>query len=93
MSLLNVNVKLTSKVLSNQIKNLLPNLISTNQNAHVTNRFIIQGDRLISGILEMTDILDMESYLLTVNIEKAFDSLDHHFLLAILEKYGCLFLS
>ena len=66
----------------------MPNLISTNQNAHVTNRFIIQGDRLISGILEMTDILDMESYLLTVNIEKAFDSLDHHFLLAILEKYG-----
>ena len=36
----------------------------------------------------MTDILNMEGYLLTIDIEKAFDSVDHYFLLAILEKYG-----
>ena len=36
----------------------------------------------------MTDILNMEGYLLTTDIEKAFDSVDHYFLLAILEKYG-----
>ena len=44
--------------------------------------------KLISDILEMTDILSMEGYLLTVDIEKAFDSVGHYFLLAILEKYG-----
>ena len=32
----------------------------------------------------MTEILNMEGYLLT----KVFDSVDHYFLLAILEKYG-----
>ena len=36
----------------------------------------------------MTDILNTEGYLLAIDIEKAFDSVDHHFLLAILEKYG-----
>ena len=36
----------------------------------------------------MAHILTMESYLLTTDIEKAFDSVDHYFLLAILEKYG-----
>ena len=36
----------------------------------------------------MTDILNMEGYPLTIDIEKAFDSVDHYFLLAILEKYG-----
>ena len=36
----------------------------------------------------MTDILNMESYLLTIGIEKTFESADHCFLLAILEKYG-----
>ena len=88
MSLLNVDVKLTSKVLSNRIKNLLPNLISNNQNAYVANRFIREGGRLISDNLEMRNILNMEDYLLTKDIEKAFDFVDHCFLLAILEKYG-----
>ena len=44
ISLLNVDVKLVSKVLSNRIKNLLRNLISTNKNAYVTNRFISEGE-------------------------------------------------
>ena len=41
--LLNADVKLISKVLSNRINNLLPNLISNNQNAYVANRFISKG--------------------------------------------------
>ena len=36
----------------------------------------------------MTDILNMQSYLLTIDIEKAFDSFNHYFLLVIPEKYG-----
>ena len=36
----------------------------------------------------MTDILNMEGYLLAIDIEKAFDSVDHYILLAILKKYG-----
>ena len=70
------------------MKNLLPNLISTNQNGYVTNIFISEGGRLIPDILEMTDILNMEGYLLTVEIEKSFDSVDQYFLLVILEKYS-----
>ena len=66
MSLLNVDVKWILKVLSNRIKNLLPNLISNNQNAYVAYRFISEGVRLISDILEMTDILNMEGYLLMI---------------------------
>ena len=88
ISLLNVGVKLLSKVLSNRIKNLLPNLILTNRNAYVTDRFMSERGRLISDILEMTGHLNMEGYLLTIGIEKAFDSVDRYFLLAILEKYG-----
>ena len=72
---------------TNRIKNLLQNLISNNQNAYVAKRFISEGSRLLSDILEMTDILNMEGYLLTRDIEEAFDSVDHYFLLAILEKY------
>ena len=88
ISLLNVDVKLISKVLSNRIKNLLPNLISNNQNAYVANRFISEVGRLIFDFLEMTYILNMEGCLLKIDTVKAFASVDHWFLLAILEKYG-----
>ena len=73
---------------SNRAKNLLPNLISNNQNSYVANRFISERGRLISDILEMTDILNMEGYLLKIDIEKAFYSVDNYLFLAILEKYG-----
>ena len=88
ISLLNVAVKLISKVLLNRIKNLFLSLISNNQNTYVANRFMSEGDRLISNILYMADILNMEGYLLTIGAEKAFDSVDRYFLLAILDKYG-----
>ena len=82
-SLLNVDVKLISKVLSNQIKNLLSNLTSSNQSAYVINRFISGGSISISDIF-----LNIECYFFPIDIEKAFCSIDHYFLLANLEKYG-----
>ena len=36
----------------------------------------------------MSDVLDIPGYLVTMDIEKAFDSLDHDFLLSILKKFG-----
>ena len=36
----------------------------------------------------MSDILDIPGYLVTMVIEKAFDSLDHDFLLSILKKFS-----
>ena len=52
------------------------------------NRFIGEGGRLISDILEMSESLNLKGYIVTVDIEKAFDSLSHSFLLACLKKYG-----
>ena len=63
-------------------------MVSTNQNVYETNIFISEEGILISDILETTDNLNMEGYLLTTDTKKAFDSVDHYILLAILEKYG-----
>ena len=40
-----------------------------------------ESGRLISDVIEMCGILDISGYLVTMDIEKAFDSLDHDFLL------------
>ena len=54
ISLLNVGAKLISKALAERVKNVIPSLVSNNQIAYVNNRFISEGGRLISDILEMT---------------------------------------
>ena len=88
ISLLNVDVKLLTKALASKIKNVLPILIKSDQTAYVANRFIGESARLISDILEMTQQFNINGFLVTVDIEKAFDSMDHNFLFAVLEKFG-----
>ena len=74
ISLLNVNYKVIAKALATRFKKTLPELISFQQTVYVKNRFICEGGRLISDILEMNESLNLKGYIVTVDIEKAFDS-------------------
>ena len=83
-----MDYKIISKALAASLKKVLPNLISPQQTAYVKNRFIGESGRLIADIIEITDILSKEGSLVTMDIEKAFDSLDHTFVIFVLEKFG-----
>ena len=52
----------------------------------MSNIFIGEIGRLIADIIEITDVLHKEGFLVT--IEKAFDSLDHTFANSVLKKFG-----
>jgi len=86
--LINFDAKLLSKVLAERLKSVLPSLIMPDQTAYVANRFLGESVRLISDVLETTKKLNIGGFMLTIDIEKAFDSVDHTFLFAILEKQG-----
>ena len=73
ISLLNVDYKIISKALTSRLKKVLPDLISLQQTAYVGNRFIGESSRLIADIIEITDVLNKEGILVTMDIEKAFD--------------------
>ena len=88
ISLLNVNAKIISKAMALRLKNVLPSIISTNQTAYVNKRCISESGRLISDILEICDKQKIGGFLVTMDIEKAFDSLVHNFLLTVLAKFG-----
>ena len=88
ISLLNVDTKIISKCLAKRLVPVLPTIVSPDQTAYVKGRFIGESTRLISDILELSDIENIPGYLLTADIEKAFDSIDHTFLLSCLQKYG-----
>ena len=70
------------------MKNVLPELISSNPTAFVKKRCINESGRLTSDLIEMCDILHIPDYLVAMDIEKACDSLDHDFLLSVLKKFG-----
>ena len=50
------------------------------------NRCINGGVRLTTDLLEMTEVLNKESLLVTFDFEEAFDCVNYHFLIAILKK-------
>ena len=88
ISLLNIDTKMLSKVLASKVRKVLPSIIKCDQTAYVANRFIGESIRMTSDILELTKKLKIGGFILTMDIEKAFDSVDHVFLLAVLEKMG-----
>ena len=86
ISLLNTDLKIFSKILATKLKSVLPSLIISQQTVYVQNRYIGEAGRLISDILDISDKLSVDGYLITVDIEKALDSLDHEFLLVVFKK-------
>ena len=73
-------MKLISKVLASRLTSVISSIVNENQVAYVNNRFISECGRLISHILEITNSLDIEGILMTVDIQKAIDSVIHSFL-------------
>lgn len=65
-----------SKTLAIKLKKVLPTLISFNQTAYVKKRFISDRMRLISEI-ELSNALNIDGFLVTVDIEKAVDSVNY----------------
>ena len=77
ISLLNFDLKMISKFLATRVKKVLSNLIDAGQAAYVNERFIGESGRLIDNVIKVCDIQKISGYLLTVDFEKAFDSLNH----------------
>ena len=79
---MNVDYKIICKALASRFNKVLPNLILLQQIAYVEKRFIGESGRLIADIIETTIILNIEGFLVRMNIEEVFDSLDNTFVLA-----------
>ena len=56
--------------MATSLKETLSKLISFQQTLYVKKRFVDEGGRLISDILEMIERLNLKGYIVTVDIEK-----------------------
>ena len=87
ISLLNPDIKILSKALSKKSKEGLTCRISAKQTAYVQNKNISESRRLISDIVEIINIRQIKDFLVTMDIENAFYSLDHKFLVSVSKKF------
>ena len=88
ISLLNTDYKLLAKCLAMRLKKILPNIINHDQTGYLKGRFIGENIRNIEDILFYTEKFQLPGIMVTIDFEKAFDSLNWSFLDACLEHFN-----
>ena len=88
ISLLSVDYKILTKILSNRLKTILPHIISEEQNCSVPRRTIFNNLFLIRDTIKFSKEKNIKFYLSQIDQEKAFDKVDHDFLYKTMEKMG-----
>lgn len=87
IALMNVDVKILTKLLSMRLVTVLPTIIHKSQ-AAVYGRTIDSNIHMVRDIIDMVNKDDDEAALLFIDQEKAFDRVNHAFLYKVLRKFG-----
>ena len=85
---MNVDTKIASEALALRMRQVIPSIINYDQTAYVKDRFIGESIRLIDNILGHAEHENLDGILFAVDMEKAFDSLEHSFIFATLTRSG-----
>ena len=79
ISLLCTDQKILTKILANRLKQILPNIISKEQNYSVPQRTIFNNLFLIRDLIKYQKEKKNKFYLLQIDQQKAFDKIDRPF--------------
>ena len=88
ISLLSIFYKIVSSCIAERIKSVLPYLIHADQKGFLSGRYIGESIRLLYDILFQTHSDNVPGQLLLLDFEKAFDSINHDYLGAVLSRFG-----
>lgn len=88
ISLCNTVYKIFSKILAKRLKGLLPKLISKEQIGFVLGRSILDGILTIQETIHFASKNKEACMFMKLDIQKAYDMVDWHFLCKVLEAFG-----
>lgn len=88
VSLLCTDYKLLSKVLARRLKKVMEQIIHRDQTYCVPSRLITDNNAVIRDVLNLSGSLDCELGLISLDQEKAFDLVEHHYLWQTLQAFG-----
>ena len=77
-----------SKAIARRIEPILSKLVHPNQTGFIKGRYIGENVRLISDIMEQTQVNNTPGILISVDFKKAFDSLEWSFIQSALKKFN-----
>ena len=80
--------KLASAVIANRFKKVLNNLVHENQKVFIAGRYLGENVRLIYDVLFETKKQNIPGLLLSVDFEKAFDTVTWSFIMEVLEYFN-----
>ena len=88
ISLLNTDYKLASKIITERLKKVMSSIVHQDQTCGVVGRSIFSNLHLIRDALDMINKTTEPAILVSLDQEKAFDRVDHDFMLRVLAKFG-----
>ena len=88
LTLLNCDYKIATKAIANRLKNVIRNLINSDQTGFTKSRFIGENIRLIDSIICFAKEKNIPGLLLFSDFEKAFDTLECPFIMKTLQYFG-----
>lgn len=88
ISLLNVNYKITSKVITSRLSSVIDSIVHSDQTCYVPGRSIFSNVTLLRDITDFIQQTHECAILVSLDQEKAFDRVNRTFLLQLLEVYG-----
>ena len=87
IALINVDLKILTKTLSNRLRSVLPSIIQHSQTA-VDNRRIDHTVHMIRDLIDHINKDNSEGALIFLDQEKAFDRVEHDFLFKTMSAFG-----
>lgn len=88
ISLLNVDYKIFTQIMANRLKTGIGNIVSEHQSGFLKDRSIHNNIRLVLDLLDYRDLIDDPGFILFLDFYKAFDCVEHPFILKTLEFFG-----
>ncbi len=86
--LLNSDYKLLACIYAEKLKPCLADVISNTQSRFIKCRHISNNISLLIDILDYSEIVNNESFILFVDFYKAFDTVEHVFMFEALSRFG-----
>ena len=88
IALLNVDFKIIARVLAHRFQRVVSKIVSTDQNGYIKNRFIGFNIRQIQDIIDYAEDINLGGILLSLDFQKAFDSIEWNFMNMALKNFG-----